>query len=110
MPLPTPKRALEKAIRTSQGSLDVAEVANAGRFNYKETVIVYSKDEPEAAKMANLVSAAIPAVRVRAGKTKAGIDVAVIVGPKRLRTKRVVQIQALPVPKPGAVPEVCRVE
>ena len=73
-------------------------------------MIVYSKDEPEAAKMANLVSAAIPAVRVRAGKTKAGIDVAVIVGPKRLRTKRVVQIQALPVPKPGAVPEVCRVE
>ncbi|CAN5442323.1 hypothetical protein BH18ACT16_BH18ACT16_07260 [soil metagenome] len=104
------ERALEKAIRTSQGSLDVAEVANAGRFNYTETVIVYRKDEPEAAKMANLVSAAIPTVKVKAGKIKAGIDVAVIVGPKRLRTERVVQIQALPVPKPGAVPEVCRVE
>lgn len=104
------ERALEKAIRTSQGSLDVAEVANAERFNYKETVIIYSKDEPEAAKMANLVSAAVPAVRVRAGQTKAGIDVAVIVGPKRLRTEPVVQIQALPVPKPGAVPEVCRSE
>jgi LCP family protein required for cell wall assembly len=102
------ERALERAIRTSQGSLDVAEVANAERFNYKDTVIVYSKDEPEAAKMAKLVSAAIPSVSVKAGKTKPGIDVAVIVGPKRLSTKPVVQIQALPVPKPGAVPEVCR--
>lgn len=104
------ERALEKAIQTSQGSLDVAEVANAGRFNYKETVIVYSKDEPGAAKMAKLVSAAVPGVSVKAGETKSGIDVAVIAGPKRLATEPVVQIQALPVPKPGAVPEVCRSE
>jgi len=104
------ERALEKAIRTSQGSLDVAEVANAERFNHKETVIVYSKDEPGAAKMAKLVSAAIPGVSVESGETKSGIDVAVIVGPKRLRTRPVIQIQALPVPKPGAVPEVCRSE
>ena len=104
------ERALEKAIRTSQGSLDVAEVANAERFNYRETVIVYSKDEPGAAKMAKLVSAAVPGVSLRAGETKSGIDVAVIVGPKPLPTKPVVQIQALPIPKPGAVPEVCRSE
>jgi LCP family protein required for cell wall assembly len=102
------ERSLEKAIRTSQGSLDVSEVANAERFNYEETVIVYSKNEPGAANAAKLVSAAIPGVSVKAGETKPGIDVAVIVGPKRLSTQPVVQIRALPIPKPGAVPEVCR--
>jgi LCP family protein required for cell wall assembly len=104
------ERALEKAIRTSEGSLEVAEVANANRFNHKRTVIVYSKDGPEAARMARLVAAAVPGVSVKAGETKPGIDVAVIVGPKRLLTKPVVQIKALPIPKPGAVPEVCRSE
>ncbi|MDQ3661768.1 MAG: LCP family protein, partial [Actinomycetota bacterium] len=58
------ERALEKAVRTSQGSLTVAEVANAERFNYKETEIVYSEAEPDAARMAKLVSAAIPGIKV----------------------------------------------
>jgi LCP family protein required for cell wall assembly len=102
------ERALEEAIRTSLGSLVVTEVANAQSFNHKQTVIVYNKDDPEAAKMAELVAAAAPGVEVRQGTTKPGIDVAVIVGPQRLRTHRVVQIQQLPIPKPGAVPKVCR--
>ena len=42
------------------------------------------------------------------GKTGPGIDVAVIVGKKRFRTKKIAQILPLPLPKPGELPKVCR--
>ncbi|MBA2312834.1 MAG: LCP family protein [Actinobacteria bacterium] len=102
------KEKLENATKTANGSVIVSDVANAERFDYKRTVIVYNRDEPEAERMAELVSAAVPGAEVKKGKTASGIDVAVIVGREDFRTKKIVQILPIPIPKPGALPAVCR--
>lgn len=97
-------RALEDATRTATGSVVVEDVADAGRKGHRATVVRY---EPEASKMAELVAAAIPGAELRRGNVDAGVDVAVVVG-KRFTTKKIVQILPIPIPKPGALPEVCR--
>jgi LCP family protein required for cell wall assembly len=103
-------RKLEAATRTSEGDLtiDDANIANAGRFDYKRTVIRYAAKAPEARRMARFVSAAIPGASVRPGDVGEGLDLEVIVGRQPFRVKKVVQILPLPIPKPGALPEVCR--
>jgi LCP family protein required for cell wall assembly len=99
-------RALQEALRSSEGTVDVVEEANAKRFGHEDTIVRYNQAEPEAEQMAELVAAALPGARVEAGRTSAGVDVAVIVG-ERFEIRRVVQIVPLPLPKPGALPEVC---
>jgi LCP family protein required for cell wall assembly len=98
------------ATQTEEGSLriDDSDIANAERFTFKRTVIRYDEDAPEARQMATYVSAAVPGAQVEAGRTKPGIDVAVIVGKRRFRTERVTQILPLPIPVPGEPPAVCR--
>lgn len=95
---------LESATDIGDGAVRIVDTANADRFGYKRTVIVR---EPEAAGMAELVAAAIPGAEVRAGKTRPGVDVAVIVG-ESYETARIFQILPLPLPKPSALPEECR--
>ena len=103
-------RDLIAATRTDEGSLriDGADVANAERFTFKRTVIRYNEDAPESRSMADYVAAAVPEAKVEAGRTKPGIDVAVIVGKRRFRTERVTQILPIPIPIPGELPAACR--
>ena len=103
-------RDLVAATRTDDGSLriDGADIANAKRFTYKRTVIRYNEDAPESRRMANFVAAAVPDAAVGAGRTKPGIDVAVIVGKRRFRTERATQILPIPIPVAGELPAVCR--
>lgn len=98
--------ALQDALRGPQGTIEVAEQANARRFGHEDTIVRYNRAEPEAQQMAELVAAALPGAVVEAGRTAEGVDVAVVVG-ERFETRRVVQIVPLPLPKPGALPEVC---
>ncbi|MEA2508743.1 MAG: hypothetical protein QOG21_825, partial [Actinomycetota bacterium] len=53
------------------------------------------------------IAAAIPGATVTAGKTHPGVDVTVIVG-KHFKTKKIVQLTPIPLPKPSAPPPVCR--
>jgi LCP family protein required for cell wall assembly len=103
-------KKLEAASRTSEGDITVddANIANAGRFDYKETVIRYASTAPEARRMARFVSAALPGAVMKAGDVDEGLDVEVIVGSEPLRVRKVVQILPLPIPKPGELPRVCR--
>jgi hypothetical protein len=103
-------RELETATRTSEGDITVddANIANAERFDYKRTLIRYAAEAPEAERMARFVSAAIPGATVRPGDVGEGLDLEVIVGRQPFRVKRVVQILPLPIPRPGALPKVCR--
>ena len=101
------KTKLQDATR-SEGSTEgvqVVDLANADRLNYKQTVIVY---EVEQEKMAQFVAAAIPGAVLEEGDTRSGVDVEVIVGKQRFVTERVVQIRPIPLPVPGELPEVCR--
>ncbi|MEA2507421.1 MAG: hypothetical protein QOH48_2039 [Actinomycetota bacterium] len=95
---------LTAATTTTTGSIILAEVGNASSFNHKQTMIRYRAG---AKKEAKLIAAAIPGANVAPGKTRPGVDVAVIVG-KHFKTKRIVQLVPIPLPKPAAPPPVCR--
>jgi LCP family protein required for cell wall assembly len=96
--------ALRAATVTTSGVINVAQVANAGSFNHKQTVIQY---RPGNKAKAEFIAAAIPGATVTAGKTHPGVDVTVIVG-KHFKTKKIVQLTPIPLPKPSAPPPVCR--
>jgi hypothetical protein len=100
--------ALEEALSTPTASLEVADVANAPRFNFKRHLIRYNKNRPETRALAELVAAALPRTDVVSGKTGPGLDVAVIVGSRPFKTKKIVQILPIPLPPPSALPEECR--
>lgn len=100
-------KELEAATTVGDTKVQVVEVANAKNFNYRGTTVVWNSKEPEAERMAELVAAALPDATVKSGKTKADVDVAVIVGRGRFTTTKITQILPIPIPKPGALPEVC---
>ncbi len=101
-------KQLEAATDVTGGPVRIEEVANAGHFNFKRTVVRWDAARPETQRMAELVSAAIPGADIAQGKVGKGIDVAVIVGQAKFQTEKITQILPLPLPKPGALPEVCR--
>ena len=98
---------LRRATESAGGPVNVTDIANAGRLDHRRTRIVYSQSNRRAQAMAKLIAAAVPGANVSAGKTKSGVDVAVIVG-KRFATKKVVEVTPIPIPRPGALPAVCR--
>jgi len=100
-------RELEAATTVGGEHVQVVDIANAKNFRFRGTTVVANSKEPEAERMAELVAAAIPGAEVSSGKTKPGVDVAVIVGRGGFRTKKITQILPIPIPKPGDLPEVC---
>jgi len=100
-------RQLEAATTVGEEHVEIVEVANAKNFRFKGTTIVANSKEPEAERMAELMAAALPGAEVEVGKTKPDVDVAVIVGRGKFRTKKITQILPIPIPKPGDLPEVC---
>jgi hypothetical protein len=96
---------LKTATTLGSGPVQVVDVSNADRLNYKKTLIRY---RPEAKLMAELIAAALPQAELLEGKTKKGVDVAVIVGKKGYDTKKIVQLNPILLPKPGELPKVCR--
>ncbi|MDP9235416.1 MAG: LytR C-terminal domain-containing protein, partial [Actinomycetota bacterium] len=96
--------ALRAATTTSTGGINITTVANANSFDHRKTLIRYRTG---AKAKADLIAAAIPGAKVQAGKTSPGIDVVVIVG-KHFKTKKIVQLIPIPLPKPEAPPPVCQ--
>jgi LCP family protein required for cell wall assembly len=95
---------LVEAARLGDKELNLIEVANADRFNYRRTVVLHDRDDREAAE---LVAAALPGAKLVSGNAPVGVDVAVIVG-KQFEVQRLVDITPIDLPKPGELPAVCR--
>jgi LCP family protein required for cell wall assembly len=87
--------SLRAATDGGNGGVDIVEVANADRFGFENTIIRYRE---EAENMARLVAAAMPNAELREGPTRRGIDVAVIVGERGMRTRPIVQLIPIPIP------------
>ena len=100
--------ALVEATDIGLGPVDVVETANADRFDYKKPVVLYDPDKPETEAMAELVAAAVPGAAIEEGKVRPGTDVSVIVGKREFRTKKIVQLIPIQLPKPGEPPAICR--
>jgi LCP family protein required for cell wall assembly len=95
---------LKAAMELGGKTIDVAEISNADRDGYTETVVRYEEDGRPAAE---LVAAAIPGAEIRRADIEGGLDVEVIVG-KRFSTEKLVRITPLELPVPGELPEACR--
>ena len=100
--------ALIKATDVGAGPVDVVETDNADRATYKTTVIEYDEDKPETETMAELIAAAVPGATVREGEVDDDVDVSVVVGNGRFKTKPIVQILPIQLPKPSKTPAICR--
>ncbi|MDQ3645694.1 MAG: LCP family protein [Actinomycetota bacterium] len=87
------------------GGVRIFERANAASFDVERTMIRY---RAEARAEAELISAVLPSAEFKEGKTRRGVDVAVVVGADRFRTKRLVQLRPLEIPEPSDPPAVCR--
>lgn len=100
---------LEAAINVGGKKVDVIEVANADRLNYKRTVIFYDPDNEGAEEKARLIAAAVPDSTLREGDTRR-VDVRVVVGRRPFKTEKVVVIEPIELPPPGTEPDECRRE
>lgn len=104
---PYAANARDAIVSASGGATEgfqVADVANAPNFRFKETTIRY---EPAAEEMAQLVAAVVPGAVLEEHKTPAGVDVAVIVGDNGFETEPLLQILPIPLAKAGEQPKVC---
>jgi LCP family protein required for cell wall assembly len=95
---------LVAATATEDGDeLAIQEIADADRDDYGKTRIVYEAANEEKAQ---LIAAALPKARLEEGKTRKGVDVAVIVG-EAFEAQRLVQLTPIDIPEPGSRPEEC---
>jgi LCP family protein required for cell wall assembly len=95
---------IKAAATTSEGTVGVEEIDDADHFGYKQSVIRFEKENKA---MARFMAAIVPDAKMKKHNVEPGVDVEVIVG-RRFKTSKVVQILPIPIPKPGALPEVCR--
>lgn len=99
---------LKAAITIGGKTINVADVANADRTNYKGTIIRYDPEAVDIDKKLELIQAALPGATLKeVDETPVGVDIEVIVGKGKLVTEKVVQITPIPLPEPGEVPADC---
>lgn len=99
---------LKEAITFGTDTINVTDIANADRSNYKRTTIRYDPNAPDIEEKLELIQAALPDAVVReVDETPVGVDIEVIVGKARFVTEKVVQIRPIPLPEPGEVPADC---
>jgi LCP family protein required for cell wall assembly len=99
---------LKAAITVGGDSVNIADIANADRSNYKGVVVRYDPEALDIEAKVELLEAALPTARFKeVDQTFVGVDIEVIVGKGRFAPEKVVQIKALPLPEPGEVPADC---
>jgi LCP family protein required for cell wall assembly len=107
---PYATNAADAIVAASGGATEgfqIADIANAPHFRFKETTIRY---EAAAEEMAQLVAAVIPGAKLEERATPPGVDVSVIVGDTGVETETLLQILPIPLAKPGEEPTVCEQE
>ena len=99
---------LKAATTVNGNTIEVVEIANADRSNYKGTVIRFDPKVKDAEEKAQLIAAAIPSAKVEEMKVDDDVDVEVVVGRGKFRTEKIVMLVPIDLPEPGEVPEGCR--
>lgn len=99
--------ALDAATVQSSGGIQIVEIANAPRTDFKKTVVRYDEGNIGSLEQAEYIAAALPGARVQERKVPDGVDVMVIVGAE-FETQRLVRIEPIELPAPSAPPPECR--
>ncbi len=102
------KEELEAATQVPSGTVTVAEIANADRIGYRNTIIRYDGSVEGAREKAEVIAQAVPNAEVKEGKLTGDVDVALIVGKEGVEFTKLVQIVPIDIPEPGEVPQACR--
>lgn len=104
----TAATALQDALASGGSSVQVVDVADAARSDFRRHVIRFDPDREDAADKAELIAAALPDARLRERSTRAGVDVELIVGSRPFEPVKVIQLRPIDLPPPGTTPEECR--
>jgi LCP family protein required for cell wall assembly len=99
---------LEAATQVASGTVTVAEIANADRIGYRNTIIRFDDSVEGARQKAEVIARAVPNAEVKEGKLTSDVDVALIVGKEGVEFTKLVQIVPIDIPEPGEVPQACR--
>lgn len=99
---------LKEAMRVGGDTVEIAEIANADRLNFKRSMIVFDPRNDGAEEKADTLSAAAPDLTVVEGRTPPGVDVALIVGKRGVEFTKLIQIVPIDIPEPREVPPACR--
>ncbi|HYP23802.1 MAG TPA: LCP family protein [Actinomycetota bacterium] len=99
--------ALDEATAHGEKRIDIVEIGNAPRTDFKKTVVRYDDSNLGSLEQAGLIAAALPGARVQERKVPDGVDVMVIVGAS-FETQRLVRIEPIELPAPADPPPECR--
>ncbi len=98
---------LDAATTLGESGIEIVEIGNAPRADFKKTVVRYDPRGDDTKVKADLIAAALPGARVQERRVPDGVDVMVIVGAE-FETRRLVQIEPIELPAPAAPPPECR--
>lgn len=97
---------LDAATTMGESGIEIVEIGNAPRVDFKKTVVRYDPRNVGSQERAELIAAALPGARVQERRVPEAVDVMVIVGAE-FETKRLVRIEPLPLPAPSDPPKEC---
>jgi LCP family protein required for cell wall assembly len=97
---------LDAATTLGGSGIQIVEITNAPRPDFKKTVVRYDPRGDNTKEKADLIAAALPGARVQERKVPDGVDVMVIVG-QSFETQRLVRIEPIELPAPSDPPPEC---
>ncbi|HYO61046.1 MAG TPA: LCP family protein [Actinomycetota bacterium] len=97
---------LDAATTFGESGIQIVEIGNAPRADFKKTVVRYDESKVGSQERAELIAAALPGARVQERRVPDGVDVMVIVGAE-FETQRLVRIQPIELPAPSDPPPEC---
>ncbi|HEX2196137.1 MAG TPA: LCP family protein [Actinomycetota bacterium] len=98
---------LTAATTLGESSIEVVEIANAPRADFKKTVVRYDPRNVGSRERADFLAAALPGARMQEREAVPGnVDVMVIVG-ETFETQRLVSIEPIDLPAPTDPPPEC---
>lgn len=104
----TAAKELQEATKVSSGSIEIVDISNADKINYKRTIVRYDPENEGAKEKAEAIAQAVPNATLQEGETDFGVDVALIVGKEGVEFVKLVQIVPIEIPEPTEVPPACR--
>ena len=97
---------LDAATTLGESGIQIVEIGNAPRADFKKTVVRYDPRGDNSKEKADFVAAALPGARVQERRVPDGVDVMVIVGGS-FETQRLIRIEPIELPAPSDPPPEC---
>ena len=98
--------ALDAATTFGENGIEIVEIGNAPRTDFKKTVVRFDPRDLTSREKADFIAAALPDARVQERRIPDNVDVMVIVGAE-FETQRLIRIEPIELPAPSEPPPEC---